>query len=173
MISAISTSLLLSALLLAAASDLRSRRIPNALTVTALLCALLLRGLMGGGALVDGLLGMGLALLILLPLFAMGGVGGGDAKLLIMVGAFLGTKDFGIALLVTALIGGAMSLVAAARRGVILPVLFSTRDLAKNVFTFGRGGERTTLASPGVVSVPYGVAIAIGSAAALYIGGGL
>jgi prepilin peptidase CpaA len=173
MIPALTGGALVVTVVLAAVSDLRTRRIPNALTSTAFLSALLLRALLGGGALVDGLLGAGLALAIMLPLFAMRGVGGGDAKLMIVVGAFLGPQGLLLALLVTALVGGAMSLVAVARGGVLLPVLYNTSGLLKWVFTLGGRGERTTLASPGAVSVPYGVAIAIGSIVALFIGGGL
>jgi prepilin peptidase CpaA len=172
-IAAFLISVFVAVLVIAALSDLRSRRIPNALTATALVLALALRAFLGDGALVDGLLGAALAFGVVLPLFAMRGVGGGDAKLLIMVGAFLGPKGFFVALLATALVGGVMSLVAALRSGVILPALFNTGDLLKWVFTLGRRGERTTLLSPGAVSVPYGVAIAIGSVVALYVGGGL
>jgi prepilin peptidase CpaA len=161
------------ALAISAVSDLRSRRIPNTVTATAFLLALVLRAFAGDGALTEGLLGAALAFAVVLPLFAMRGVGGGDAKLLIMAGAFLGPKGFLVAALATAVVGGIMSVGAAARSGVILPALYNTRDLLAWVFTLGRRGERTTLLSPGAVSVPYGVAIAIGSMFALYMGGGL
>jgi prepilin peptidase CpaA len=161
---------LLAVVLVAMWTDVRSRRIPNGLTLTALLAALALRALFGAAAVLDGLLGAGLALALLLPLFALGGVGGGDAKLLVAVGAFLGPKGFLIALLATAIAGGVMSLAWTARRGVILPALLNTRGLLKYVFTAGRRGERTTLAMPGAVSIPYGVAIAAGAIFALWFG---
>jgi prepilin peptidase CpaA len=173
MITLVATSGLITVLIAAAGYDLRTRRIPNALTVSGIVVALAFRGLLGGGAFVDGLLGAGFAFMIMLPLFAMRGIGGGDAKLLIVVGAFLGPGGFFVALLATAVVGGVMSLGAAVRSGVILPALFNTGGLLMWVFTLGRRGERTTLASRGAVSVPYGVAIAIGSAVALYIGGGI
>jgi prepilin peptidase CpaA len=157
----------------AAWSDIRTRRIPNVITVGGMLLAVLVRAIVGRDLLAEGLLGLALAVAVMLPLFAMRGVGGGDAKLMIMVGAVLGPNGFFVVLLATALVGGAMSVIAATRGGVILPVLFNTGGLLKWVFTLGRRGERTTLVSPGVVSVPYGVAIAIGSVVALYIGGGL
>jgi prepilin peptidase CpaA len=166
-------SVLVATLVVAALSDLRSRRIPNVLTMGALMVALALRSAAGPDALVAGLLGAGLALAVMLPLFAMNGVGGGDAKLLIMVGAFLGPAAFVVALLATAIVGGVMSLVAAARQGVILPALHHAGGLLKWLLTLGRRGARTTLLSPGAVSVPYGVAIAIGSLVALYLEGGL
>lgn len=161
--------------LLAAAvwTDLRSRRIPNALTVTAFALALLLRATAGVSPLLSGILGAGLALLLLLPLFAVGGMGGGDAKLLIGVGALFGPKGFLIALLCTALAGGILSLVAAARKRIILPMLLSTGDLARYWVSGGRHGESVSLASPGALSVPYALAIGIGCVAALLLSGGI
>jgi prepilin peptidase CpaA len=158
--------------LIAVWTDVRTRRIPNGLTATAVVMALVLRALLDAGAVVDGLMGAGIALAVLLPLFALGGVGGGDAKLLVAVGAFLGPHGFFVAGLATAVAGGVMALAWSARRGVILPVLLNTGGLLKYVFTAGRSGERATLESPGAVSVPYGVAIAAGTLFALWYGGG-
>jgi prepilin peptidase CpaA len=153
--------------------DVRTRRIPNGLTATAVMVALALRAVLGAGPLIDGVFGAGLALALLLPLFALGGVGGGDAKLLVAVGAFLGPKGFLVALLATAIAGGLLSTAYAARRGVILPVLLNTRELLRYVFTGGRSGERTTLEAPGTLSVPYGIAIAAGALFALWYEGGM
>lgn len=163
---------LIATVTVAAASDIRSRTIPNRLTVAALGIALLSRMLLGGGSLLEGLLGFGLAVAVLLPLFRAGVVGGGDAKLLMAVGAFLGPAGFLTALLASALAGGVLSLVEAARRGAVLPVLLNTGGLLRYYATFGRSGENVSPAGPATISVPYGVAIAIGSLAAVYIGGG-
>jgi prepilin peptidase CpaA len=171
MIAAVSLVVFSGYLIWAAVADVRTRRIPNLLTASGLLLALALRLPVGDGAFLQGLLGAALAFAVMLPLFALRGVGGGDAKLLIMVGAFLGPKGFLVALAATALAGGVLSLAVVARQGVLLPVLYNTGGLAKWVFTAGRSGERVTLASPGSVSVPYGVAIAAGALVALYIGG--
>jgi prepilin peptidase CpaA len=173
MIPTLSIIALVSALGIAAWTDVRSRRIPNALTVTLFAAALLLRAAAGGGMLVEGLLGAGLALLVVLPLFAVRGVGGGDAKLLIAAGAVLGPAGFLYALLFTALAGGALAVYAAVRSGALLPVLFNTGDLIKYWLSFGRRGQRSSLATPGILSVPYGVAIGLGCVAALFVRGGL
>jgi prepilin peptidase CpaA len=156
----------------AAIMDLRFRRIPNSLTVAALLVALLGRAVFGLDFLVGGMAGACLGMVTLLPLFAMGGIGGGDAKLLIAVGAFLGPQGFIVALLATAIAGGIMAAAYATQRGVILPALLNTRGLLTWVVTGGRRGERTTLQMEGAVSVPYGVAIAVGTLFALWYGAG-
>jgi prepilin peptidase CpaA len=163
---------LIAVIVIAVWTDVRTRRIPNALTVTALLMALALRALTGAETVGEGLLGAGAGLAILLPLFAMGGVGGGDAKLLVAVGAFLGPKGLLVAVLATAVFGGVMSLAWSVRRGVILPMLVNTGGLLKYVFTAGRSGERVTLDTPGGVAVPYAVAIAAGALFALWCGAG-
>lgn len=164
---------LMGVLAIASVSDYTSRRIPNVLTAGAFVVALALRALVGADVLLDGLAGACLALLIALPVFARRGIGGGDAKLLIAVGAFVGPSVLVPVLLATALVGGVMSLGAAALRGTLLPVLFNTRDLLGNVLTLGRRGARTSLDTPGAVSVPYGVAIALGTVIALIWNGGL
>jgi Flp pilus assembly protein protease CpaA len=148
----------------AAYLDLRYRRIPNLLTVTGLAVALALRAVEGMEPLTSGLLGAGLAALVTLPLFVAGALGGGDGKLLIAVGGFMGPDRLLGALLLIALIGGIMGLVDALRRKVVFPVLLNTVDLLKRMVTLGRSGHRPELSAPGAITIPYGVAIAIGAA---------
>ncbi len=166
---ALTTIALVALVVIAAASDIRTRRIPNVLTVCAFLVALALRSFLGAGTLLDGLQGAGLALVLVLPLFALGAVGGGDVKLLIAVGAFIGPSGLLITLLATAIAGGVLAIAEGIRGGTIIPLLLNTGNLAKYCFTFGRSGSRPTLATQGSISVPYGVAIAVGSLAAWFL----
>ncbi len=131
----------------AAWRDLRSRRIPNSLTLPALLI-----GIVGHG-LADGLPGAGSALAgaavggVVLGLFyLLGGMGAGDVKLMAAVGALLGWPLAVAALLCTAIAGGVLALV-----WVICRWLASGRRTA-------RGG-----ASLRKIRLPYGVAIAAGT----------
>jgi prepilin peptidase CpaA len=152
-------------LLLAAAAwtDYRSRRIPNALTVAGLAAALVLRAMIGPEAILDGLVGALLAFVLTLPLLMLGVMGGGDIKLLIAIGAFMGPRHFLWAGTLIAIIGGMMAVVDAGRRRVLLPVLYNCGQILKHWATFGRRGANRSFASVGALTIPYGIAIATGA----------
>jgi prepilin peptidase CpaA len=152
-------------LLLAAAAwtDYRSRRIPNLLTVTGLAAALALRAVVGPGAILDGLVGALLAFVLTLPLIVLGVMGGGDAKLLIAIGGFMGPRNFLTAAVLIAIIGGMMAVVDSGRRGVLLPVLYNCGQIMKHWATLGRRGANRSFASVGALTIPYGIAIAVGA----------
>jgi prepilin peptidase CpaA len=155
-------------MLLAMFLDVRTHRIPNKLTLVGLVAGLVIQLIAGPAAFLNGLLGAGVALAFGLLLFAMGGMGGGDAKLFAVVGAFMGLKGFFLAMLATALVGGLLALIIALRRGVFWAVLLGMKDVFLQVVTLGRRGERLTIDSPGAVTIPYGAAIALGSIAAWF-----
>ena len=157
------TIVFVAAMGMAAVSDLRSRRIPNRLTAGSLVLALVLRGITGLGPLLDGLAGAGLALAVGLLLFVLGGFGGGDAKLLVVVGAFLGFEPTVGALLLIGVLGGLLGIFEAVRRRAILPAAYNAAGMMRRWVSFGRRGEGRTLESPGALAVPYGLAIATGA----------
>ncbi len=167
----ITTGAFVAILVIAACSDVRSGRIPNALTLGGLTSGLLFRAFGGFEELAHGLLGAGGAFLIALPFFAVGALGGGDTKLLVVVGAFMGEGRLVGALLLIAVLGGVIAVAEAVRRGVIVPVVLNSLDLIKRWATLGHKGVQRSLASPGAVSIPYGVAIAIGAIAWWFWGG--
>ena len=153
--------------------DLRERRVPNALTVGGLGLALALGALGGWGGLGAAAAGAGIALLVALPVFMAGGMGGGDVKLLVAVGAFLGPSELPAALAATALVGGVMAVVEMVRQGAVRHTLINlwliVKGLGRKTFTRwkGRGsGEALTVDAAGAVTIPYAVAIAVGAVAA-------
>jgi prepilin peptidase CpaA len=173
---------LLTAVLAAAVyTDVRERKIPNGLVLAGLVAGLLVAALQSAGwwaavpaaagSIGAALAGAGLGLAAGVAFFALGALGAGDGKLLAVVGAFLGPVGLFVAILYGGIAGGLLALGAAVRRGTILPVLLRTWDVALHLVTFGRRGERWTVDSPGAVSVPYGVAIALGALVAWFLPG--
>ena len=96
--------------LMACAYDLRTRRIPNGLTLGAAALALAFHAIDGGlggvGTSVAGWL-VGGALLV--PLFWLGGMGGGDVKLLAALGAWVGPGEVFWVALCSAIAGGVLA----------------------------------------------------------------
>jgi prepilin peptidase CpaA len=105
------------------------------------------------------LAGAGLALLIYGFLFWMGGMGAGDVKLCAAIGAWIGPSQLLIALVLTALVGGAMALVWAARGGFLKELFQRTGDV---IFSAKERGE-AILSNPQRRKMPYAPALAIGT----------
>lgn len=158
------TAALIVVLILSVWYDVSQRRIPNWLTAGGVLVALALRGSIGVEALWLGFLGGALGLFLGLLLFAAGAMGAGDGKLLAAVGTFLGFEVFLRSLPLIGAVGGLLALAVTLRKGTLLPTLLRFRELLLYCVSFGRIGERRTLAMPGAVTVPYGVAVAAGAA---------
>jgi len=115
-------------------------------------------------------MGAGLGLAVGLALFAVRALGGGDGKLMVAVGAFLGYEQMKGALLLIGILGGFLGLGEAIRRGAILPSLYNAVAMLRRWVTFRRGDELRTIESPGAITVPYGVAIASGAIAWWFLG---
>ena len=150
--------------------DVRTRRIPNWVAVGGTFAALALRTAMGPGELRAGLLGAALGLGVGLLLFALRLFGGGDGKLLMAVGAFLGPRPFLSALFVIALVGGVLGLFEAARRGVLAAVLRRIGRRLLAVVSPGRAGFEPVAATPEGFTVPYGLAIGVGALITWFLG---
>lgn len=162
---ALQTSLLVALIVTAVGTDLRYRRIPNALTLTGVAFGLGTRAFMGGEPFLSGLAGAAIALGLCIPLVLAGGLGGGDAKLLAAVGAFIGLEGLPVALAVTAIAGGVMAIAAAIREGALRKTLARTVDLAGAALGRSPKERVRTLATPGALAIPYGVAIGMGALA--------
>src|SRR5262245_28862655 len=107
-------------LLSACVSDLSTRRIPNALTFSAMVAAMIFHGVTGGlNAAGWSLIGCLLGALLFFPMFALRGMGAGDVKLLAAVGAWLGPSQVAVAALATSIAGGAIAIVVAVGHGYL------------------------------------------------------
>lgn len=110
--------------------DLRTRRVPNALTMTlatiGIACA---AGGISGISVGASVLGLAFGLGLMLPGYLFGATGAGDVKLLAAVGALLGPVHVGLAFFYTALAGGALALFVARRRRLLACTIEGTGRL--------------------------------------------
>jgi len=151
-----------------AISDVRTGRIPNALTMPVFLAGILWSAYAGG---VTGLFGsLGGAVLLALPclfLFLFAGGGAGDVKLLGALGAWLSIPDAMLALLCVAAAGvicGVASTLVRRRSALLLANLW--RILGSFAFAFStrrmRDSAELMPAEQQMQPMPYGIAIALG-----------
>jgi prepilin peptidase CpaA len=148
----------------AAAIDLRTRRIPNILTAPAFALGLLLHFAAGGWK------GMGLAGMagiaggvVFLFFFLAGGMGAGDVKLMAAVSAIAGPSHVIELLLTTAIAGGVLALGIAAARGRLRATLGNVGTLIGHHGSMGlMPHPDLNVQTPGTLRLPYGIAIAAG-----------
>jgi len=154
-------------LVIAAWIDGRELRVPNWITYPMVLAGLIYSTSVGGwGGLGDGIIGMSAGLLCLLPLYAVGGMGAGDVKLMAGVGAWLGWKVTVAAFCVSTIVGAVMAVFMALRRHsfqkhydnfmMILIEWMQVRDPRKLA-------EIAAARKPQMLLLPYGIPICIGS----------
>jgi prepilin peptidase CpaA len=156
---------------MACVTDIRTRRIPNVLTLGAA------AGACGHFLAADGLSGLGWAmagwtvgLLMFLPLFLLRGLGGGDVKLLAALGAWLGPGSAVWLALYSALAGGPLAVVVALSKGYLRRAVGNLWDLLMFWRVAGVQAHPTlTLDVPGTPRLPYAVPIAVGLVATLWL----
>ncbi len=153
---------------LAAWSDLRTRRIPNSITVTGAAAGLLSHAFYHGvsGA-VQSLAGAGLGLAIFLVFYVAGGMGAGDVKLFGAVGAFAGPQAVVVVFVFTALLGGVAALVLALWRRRLGETLIRTGEMLIGRLRFNE--LPSAAASPESLRLPYGAVIAGGTLFSLIV----
>jgi len=148
--------------LAAGITDWRSRRIPNWLTVPALVIGIGVNAwLRGWAGAKDSLLGAGLGLLLLLPFVLVRSLGAGDWKLVGALGAFLGPGNLITVLFTTVLVAGLMALLLVIWKRRLLQTLKNIGRLLAAFFSFRLPGQELTLDDPKSAKVPFGVAVAI------------
>lgn len=160
MAASVTFAVLVIGVMLAAFVDIRTRRIPNAVTVPMAALGIALAALgPGDPSIAASALGAALGLLLMLPGYALGATGAGDVKLLAAVGALLGPAGVAIAFLWTAIAGGLLAVALALVRGRLAVTLAGTSRLLASP-----AGARRTIAATGAGSrFAYGPAIATGS----------
>lgn len=110
--------------------DLRTRRVPNWLTLTITSVGVSLAAAHLTTVSVAGALGgFAVGLLLMLPGHIVGATGAGDVKLFAAVGTLLGPTHIGVAFVYTAILGGALAVLVAMHRGRLQTTLQETATL--------------------------------------------
>jgi prepilin peptidase CpaA len=156
--------------LISSVFDVRSRRIPNFITMPAFLFGLALHLALGGwGQLFTALAAGIICGLVFLVFYLAGGMGAGDVKLIMAVGCIAGLSHVAYLLVLTALSGGAMAIVLAVARGRLQQTLTNVGALASH---HGHEGlqphPEINLSNSETLRLPYALAIAGGSLLTLY-----
>jgi prepilin peptidase CpaA len=143
-------------------TDWRTRRIPNWLTVPALVLGIAANSLsLGWNGAKEALLGAGLGLGLLLPFVLIRSLGGGDWKLVGALGAFLGPPRLIAVLVATILVAGAMALVLVIWKRRVGQTLRNVGRMLAAMFTLHLPGPEVSLDNPESLKVPFGVAVAV------------
>lgn len=138
-----------------AAVDLWTRRVPNWLTLGITVLGLVLAATRVSGLSVAGALaGFGLGLAVMLPGHVIGATGAGDVKLLASLGTILGPKLIVLAFAYTAIAGGVIAVMVAARRRRLLVTVERTATLVRqggaNVAEIERASDNRFAYAPAV-----------------------
>ena len=145
--------------------DLRTRRIPNWLTVTGVLVGVVLHTYQSGvyGTAV-ALEGMFLALIIIFPLVLLRAMGAGDWKLMAALGAVLGPWMMLFVLAGAIFLAGFMAVVMIVRAKKVKETFYNMFVLVQGFLVFGlRANPEISLDNPALLKLPFGVAVAVAS----------
>lgn len=151
----------------AAFFDIRSRRIPNWLTLAGVLLGIGLNWfLLETDGLELSLLGFAVASAVYFPMYLLRAMGAGDVKLMMAVGTLAGWRIWLVIFILTGIIGGVIA----------LAILLAQRRLKKTAWNIGfllqrllhgqtpyAGNEELDVRSSKGLKLPHGVAIALGT----------
>jgi prepilin peptidase CpaA len=125
-------AIVVSICLVACVFDVRTRRIPNVLTMSAAVAGMLYHLAMSGlGGLQTAAAGWILGLLLLLPYFALGGMGGGDVKLVAALGAWLGPWETFWLAMYAGIAGGVLGLIVALTHGYLRQAISNVSNIVR------------------------------------------
>jgi len=148
--------------LVAGWTDLRSRRIPNWLTVPGLLIGIAANTAVSGwSGLKTSLLGAAVGLALLLPFVLLRSLGAGDWKLAGALGAFAGPSVLVDLLVASVFVAGLMAVALVIYKGRVRQTFRNIGHILISLVTFRLPESRVTLDNPESLKVPYGVALAL------------
>jgi prepilin peptidase CpaA len=143
-------------------TDLRSRRIPNWLTVPGLLIGMFANTVLGGwSGLKTSLLGALIGLALLLPFVLLRSLGAGDWKLAGALGSFAGPALLMDLLIGSVFVAGLMAVALIIYKRRVRQTLRNIGHILISLVTFRLPGAQVSLDNPESLKVPYGVALAL------------
>lgn len=152
------------AALVAAFWDIRTRRIPNWLTLSACLAGLAVHCAYGGTK--DMLIAFTAALVgggIFVIFFVAGGMGGGDVKLMAAIAAIVGFHSLFQVMVLTAMMGGVFAVCLALTRGRLKQTIHNIKLLLVHHRYQGLTPHpEINVANRKTLRLPYAIAIAAG-----------
>jgi prepilin peptidase CpaA len=153
----------------AAVIDGLKLKVPNWLTYNFAFGGLAFAAWTGGSAMfLWALAGMATGLVCLLPLYAIGGMGAGDVKLLAGVGAWVGPALTLWAFAVSTVVGGVMAVAMVAWSGQYVHHWVQFQAIGHEILTVRDPAKLSAIAAerkPRMRLLPYGIPIAVGTIA--------
>lgn len=166
----VGNGVLLMVLMIATVTDVRSNKIPNWLTFSAAIIGLGLNFINGGSAgLLSSVAGLFAGMGLFIVLYALGGMGAGDVKLMGAVGAMVGPHMVFWAAVYTAILGGVYALGLLLFHPRLREKRTSIRQALKGFIYTRKFFYNKPVPEPNAPKLCYGVAIAIGTIAAVII----
>lgn len=143
--------------------DVRFRRIPNLVVVSALVAGLCINtSFLGFEGALSSVKGLGLAFVPMFLMHIFGALGAGDVKLFAAVGAVVGVALVPMTFVVVVMLGAALAVYSMIRAGTVFSTLHGVLRIFVGILP---GWEMPRFAMPPDRrhTIPYGVAIMLGS----------
>ena len=165
------TAVVIAVGLVACVTDVRHRRIPNLLTFGAAGLALLFHGVVGGTAgLQSAVIGWLVGTALFLPFFLLGGMGGGDVKLMAALGAWLGPGQAFWLAIYASIAGGVMAVAFSLAHGYLTTALRNLGNLLTYWLSVGpRPMAALTLESGNAPRLAFAVPMLVGTMVTVWL----
>ena len=149
--------------------DVRYRRIPNVLVLSALLAGISVNTAFGGWqGMLSSLEGFALAFFPMLLMHIFGAMGAGDVKLMGAVGAVLGVTLVPLAFVMVVMLGAVLAVYTMLRAGTVFTTLHGVFRIFVGLLP-GWEMPRFAMSPDRKHTIPYGVAIMLGSLIAVAV----